>query len=210
MPTLVYANKQDLLGAKTARMHVEEAGPPHPPPHPPPTHRRALRLPSPARSGWLARCRLAPRAASYCCRRRSSWSRWTLCSSRTAGCTSRLARPRRATGWSRACRSSWSRRLPRARRFSLGPGPMLPGTLSPTQPAVPAFATRTDATVATQTHLPLTAAIVALPLCHGAPNGVRESPSPLFSALSTTVCVCCRMLCELHSCAYRCGRPRTG
>jgi hypothetical protein len=47
VPTLVYANKQDLLGAKTARMHVEEAGPPHPPP----THRSALRLDPPARSG---------------------------------------------------------------------------------------------------------------------------------------------------------------
>ena len=49
VPTLVYANKQDLLGAKTARAHVDESGPPHrtahpprtqpPPHHPSPTHR---------------------------------------------------------------------------------------------------------------------------------------------------------------------------
>lgn len=51
VPTLVYANKQDLLGAKTARVHVEEAGAASPTAHPPPAHRSALRPDSPARSG---------------------------------------------------------------------------------------------------------------------------------------------------------------
>ena len=37
VPTLVYANKQDLLGAKTARVHVDESGLPHRTDHPPPT-----------------------------------------------------------------------------------------------------------------------------------------------------------------------------
>ena len=49
VPTLVYANKQDLLGAKTARMPVEELGRRthhrHAPPHPPPPTTAALPAP---------------------------------------------------------------------------------------------------------------------------------------------------------------------
>ena len=46
VPTLVYANKQDLLGAKTARVHVDESGLTAPPTHRPRSHRPTASRPT--------------------------------------------------------------------------------------------------------------------------------------------------------------------